>query len=148
MSAYREFPPEPDWEGSMERHCEADVTRKIVTPDMEKLLKELQDGRNGFDTGWYNALSDEEKAKADHRWLSGRVNMLVLAWRAGEEIDFVCTFDGEADAAIENGRVFWTCPVCGHEHDDEAAPEGPDPDDWRDEQLERQAEEVLMGEPE
>lgn len=57
---------------------------------------------------------------------SGQLRFDVVEWRVcgapvNEAEDEVCEFDGEVDVTCdpEVRTAFWTCPVCGYEHEED-----------------------------
>lgn len=52
--------------------------------------------------------------------------LIVATTRDGAE--FACEWDDKVDVEYSNGMVFWVCPRCGMEHEDDYEPDGPDPD--------------------
>lgn len=64
-----------------------------------------------------------------------------------EDVTSLCAFDGEVDVQAEGGVLYWTCPECGYDHTQDAAPEfEEDPDDARDRWLDAQADRMRDGE--
>jgi hypothetical protein len=119
-------PPEPDWVGSMDRHCERESDRKIVTPVMLKLIEEMRQGPPA--DAWHR----EDDPDASLRWLSSKVDALIKDYDTNESVEFDCTFDGEVEAMTYGVTIYWTCPSCGYEHEQDATQEfEPDPDDER-----------------
>lgn len=93
----------PSWEGEVERTCtedDAELTFKALdTPQLEK-LKGLAVSKRP-DAG---VIQYELKKIIAH--------LLTVA-----VVD--CPFEGTVDAWAHDGRLHWTCPVCGHEYEED-----------------------------
>jgi hypothetical protein len=139
MGYYRDEPPEPENEGRDTFTCSMEVTRKFVTPDMERELTILRDGPKINDP-WAAARFPEEVEIAKERSTRNAVQALLRAWKHAEEHTGTCGWEGETDYAVWNDSIQWACPSCGEEHDDESAQDrwGPDPDALREQMMEEQ----------
>lgn len=125
MSAWG-YPPEPEWEGQMEFTCSAEVHRRMMTPKMERTLRSL---RERPEDPWAEARTPVSKLEGDLRWFVSGVESLLREWNQTVPMDRTCGWEGETDAYIQQGRVFWECPACGEEHDDPHEPDLPEPYD-------------------
>jgi len=116
MSAWG-YPPEPDWAGSDEFTCSSEVHRKFITPAMERILASFADAP--LDP-WAQGRTEDEREALRVRMMRSRVSELLREWARIEGMDRTCGWEGETDCYIVGSRVYWTCPVCGEEHDDPA----------------------------
>jgi len=132
-------PPEPEGAGTDTFTCSMEVTRKFITPDMERELVILRDGPKINDP-WAAERFPDEVEIAKERSTRNAVQALLRAWKIAEDWTGTCGWEGETDYAIWHGSIQWTCPSCGEEHDDEQAEDrwGPDPDERRKQMLEDQ----------
>jgi hypothetical protein len=116
-------PPEAD-EVTIDVTCGEVVSRRFVTPDLERAVKALA------------LTSKMSVAEFDAAKRMFREAMTVVReWqRTDVAEDVTCTFDGEVEAMVGQGRVTWTCPCCGTEHDEDEDKRfpGPDPDRFHD----------------
>lgn len=121
-------PPEPDeWIGQMEFTCSMEVHRKMVTPEMERILRSFAETPAD---PWADQCTPEEVEAMRVRMMVRRVNDLLREWGLIEGMDRTCGWEGETEAYIAQGRMVWTCPACGEEHDDPAPePDMPEPYD-------------------
>jgi hypothetical protein len=120
-------PPEPEWAGRMEFTCSAEVNRKFITPEMEKILRSFSEEPAD---PWAANRTDEEVREMRVRMMTTRVNALLREWASIEGMDRTCGWEGEAECFIDRGRLGWDCPACGEEHDDPAPePDAPEPYD-------------------
>lgn len=117
----------------MDRSCNVEVDRKVITPHMDTLLKALRDGPKIPD-GWAVGRTDMEITDYKARHRNRTVSDLLVEWRRNAEITFICSFSGETHV-VEDRTLEWTCPGCGYDHEDDLSEFEPDPDDWRDRHL-------------
>lgn len=137
-------PPEPDWVGEEDVTCGTERGRKVLTVEMERLINAM----DAPPTVTWVYPTEQDRLDAELSYLRGMVGRLAKMMDAVEATDLECSFDGTADVVLMGGRLLWTCPVCGEEHDEDAADRYErDPDDYRDEQMERAAEDRFGDEP-
>jgi len=125
---YYDGPPEPDWVGQMEVKCSlSDVERKVITGEMDRNLRILAFGPKLVDS-WAATRSAEAVAEANKRVTDRALADLIREWQRNETLTFTCTFEGETEVCLGQGRAWWECPVCGEEHVDTSGPlVDPDP---------------------
>lgn len=139
MSVLAGGPREPSWMGDMRRVCERDDDRYFITPAMAKLLEEMRQGPPA-------PLWREDDADAGLRWLSSKVHDFIREYDSLSPTALVCTFDGPVEVVQYGLTLYWTCPVCGFEHEQDVTAEfEPDPDAGRDER--GMPEDFLRDEP-
>lgn len=134
-----------EWEGQMHRTCERDVSRKFVTPEADRLLKILKDPTTAVSPGWMETRGDLEKVTMLQSVVSRTLEALLREIGSTEEFESICEWSGDVDCTIEGGQVFWVCPRCGHDWQQDAAGiSEPDPDDaydrWRENQMDGEVE--------
>lgn len=124
----------PDWEGTIEKECQADGTSflvlgKVEADDFERIAVQLDmlHRRLYCEPGDHVALEELEMLR---RYVQ---NVKRGIYEAQDE---VCPFAGEVDAETYQGALSWTCPLCGTEHTEDLDT-GPDPDYQRDVEIER-----------
>jgi hypothetical protein len=122
-------PDEPDWVGQMEVTCSmTDVERQVITGEMEKNLRILAGGPVEISDPWSRSRSPEQVAALKQRIVDRALADLIREWRRNETLTFACSFEGETEVTLGQGHAYWTCPVCGEEHDDTSGPlVDPDP---------------------
>jgi hypothetical protein len=122
-------PPEPDWAGQMEVKCSmTDVERKVITPSMQEHLKHLFSPLDSIADPWRETRTPEMVEQMRQRIVARAIEELRREIGQAEELTFSCTFEGETEVTVGQGHAWWTCPVCGEEHDDTSGPlVDPDP---------------------
>lgn len=130
-------PPEPDWVGEETMTCGVEADRKVITPDMAKLIDEMADPAP---SPWQYP-TEAEGVAAELAYLKAKAAYLKALVDATEETELECSFDGKVEVALMGGTLLWTCPVCGEEHEEDASDRYErDPDDEREARMERDAE--------
>lgn len=114
---------EPDWVGTMEFTCPSDNHRKMITPAMSVILRSFSD--EPVDP-WASTRTAEQVEQMRLRMMQSRVNDLLREWARIEGMDRRCGWEGEAECYVYNGRLLWTCPACGDEHEEPADADVPD----------------------
>ena len=102
-------PPEPDWVGEENMTCGKESERKVITPDVAKLIDSMADPTP---SPWVYP-TEAEGVQAELDYLKASVVRLKKMVDAIEETDLECTFEGKIDVAVGGGTAYWTCPVCG-----------------------------------
>lgn len=88
----------PDWEGETERSCtQKDVTLFVMTGDAA-----------GSIVLWHKVHPDQPMTA--EQLLSNCVEV---------EVEECPAIDMEVDAWAYGGILHWTCPVCGHEYEED-----------------------------
>ena len=127
---------EPEWAGTLNVTCEAEVERKTITPGLRDALKALIAGP--ADPWDVSSLTEEQRLQRRVNAHQSLIQHVQVALAQITPREYVCGYSGPADVTLHHGRMLWTCPVCGEDHNDLApAPdEEPDPDRWHDERRE------------
>lgn len=130
-------PPEPYWVGEENMTCGKESERKVITPDVAKLIADMADPTP---SPW-KYPTEAEGVQAEFDYLKASVVRLKAMVDAIEETDLECSFEGKVDVAVGGDTAYWTCPVCGEDHEEDARDLFErDPDDEREARLERDAE--------
>lgn len=114
--------------------CGEEAPRKVITPEVAKLIADMADPTP---SPW-TYPTEAEGVQAELDYLKGKVTRLKSLVDAIEETDLECSFEGDVDVALGGQTLYWTCPVCGEEHEEDASDRfEEDPDDARDRLLDR-----------
>lgn len=96
----------PDWEGEVDRECrQKGVTATVAPVDLVEALNDLVDKK------------DKPSAAHALRYVLDLLTPPQAAW-IPVELD-ECQFTGDVEASSYNGVLWWTCPMCGAEHEEE-----------------------------
>ena len=99
----------PDWEGELERECsQRDIELEIMQPDDINALKTIASVKGAQGAG---KARDADVIQHRMRRFFSRMITVTLP---------VCPFAGEVEAWMYQGVTHWTCPVCGHEYEEES----------------------------
>ena len=94
----------PDWDGTVERVCEAQDV-EVVTIEQE-VVTAIENWKAAIGT-------DAEEIEKKH----------MLMWLKTADLKKIdqeqCPYEGKADAWSYGGVLHWTCPMCGAEHEEE-----------------------------
>jgi hypothetical protein len=110
------------------------VERKVITPSMQEHLKHLFNPDSAVADSWITTRNGMEVQHMRERVKNRAIEELRREIGQAEDLTFSCTFEGETEVVIGQGHAWWTCPVCGEEHDDTSGPlVDPDPpyDTWK-----------------
>lgn len=121
-------PPEPEFAGTDTFTCSMEVERKMVTPELARLIGELSVMPPD---PWADTRPEAEVKEMRRRSVERKIGEVQRALSFIEETTRTCGWEGEADYCVVSNVIYWDCPACGTEHADEHASDrwGPDPDD-------------------